>query len=192
MRIESLACDNCGAPLEVPEQANYVRCNHCDSQLAIHRGASVSYTELVDKIVQRADRLTDEVARLGYENELASIDRSWDRQRESLMLTDKNGRRSEPSMTGAMIGTVVAVFIGLIATASAGPFGLIFLAFAGVIGTVGWVKASEFEKAKRRYRRRRASVSMDSIRNRIAGDDGDLESTARSDPASFLQRLEEG
>jgi hypothetical protein len=53
------------------------------------------------------------------------------------------------------------------------------------------VKASEFEKAKRRYRRRRASVSMDSIRNRIAGDDGDMESAARSDPARFLQRLEE-
>lgn len=191
MRIESLACDNCGAPLEVPEQANYVRCNHCDSQLAVHRGASVSYTELVDKIVQRADRLTDEVARLGYENELARIDRDWDRERESLMFTDKNGRRHEPSMAGAMIGAVIAGVIGIVATASAGPFGLIFLLIAVIAGVVGWVKASDFEAAKRRYRHRRAAVSMDSIRNRIAGDDGDTESTARSDPASFLRRLEE-
>lgn len=191
MRTESLACDNCGAPLEVPEQANYVRCNHCDSQLAVHRSQSVSYTELVDKIVQRADRLTDEVARLGYENELARIDRDWDRERERLMITDKHGRRYEPSMAGAMIGAVIAGIIGIFATALAGPFGLVFLGIAVIAGVIGWVKASEFEAAKRRYRRRRAAVSMDSIRERITAD-GDAESAARRDLSSFLQKLEDG
>jgi DNA-directed RNA polymerase subunit RPC12/RpoP len=45
MQLESITCNHCGAPLDVPDAANFVKCNHCDSRLAIKRTQSTTYTE---------------------------------------------------------------------------------------------------------------------------------------------------
>ncbi len=88
MRTESLNCNNCGAPLEVPETAHFAKCNHCTTQLAIHRTDTATYTEKLAEVTQRADRLADELALLAYRNDLANIDRAWERDRQKMMLTD--------------------------------------------------------------------------------------------------------
>ena len=172
MRIESLTCNNCGAPLEVPEGANFIRCNHCDRQLAVRRDSSVTYTELVQQVAERTERLTDQVVQLSYQNELNSIDQAWERERESLLITDKRGNRREPSYVGAAIGGVLLSGFGLFFTAAAGPLGLLLIVAGLFVGLFGWFKAAEFERARRRYRRRRSQVSVDDIRQRVLADSG--------------------
>lgn len=59
MELETLSCNNCGAPLQVPENANFVSCAQCGSQLAVKRNESARYTE----VLQRLDTRTTEMAR---------------------------------------------------------------------------------------------------------------------------------
>lgn len=42
VNTETLTCNSCGAPLEVPGTANVVTCNHCSCQLAIRRLGSAT------------------------------------------------------------------------------------------------------------------------------------------------------
>ena len=37
MNAETLNCNNCGAPINVPAAAKYATCAHCGTQLAIRR-----------------------------------------------------------------------------------------------------------------------------------------------------------
>ena len=60
MELETLSCNNCGAPLEVPPGANFVTCAHCGSRLAIKRTDNASYTEVLDQIGQRTERMSED------------------------------------------------------------------------------------------------------------------------------------
>ena len=73
MQTESLNCNNCGAPIEVPGGANFVTCVHCNTQLAIKRTESVAYTETLQRIDRHTEQLADQVAVLTYQNELARL-----------------------------------------------------------------------------------------------------------------------
>lgn len=98
MELESIACNNCGAPLEVPPGANFVSCNHCGSNLAVRRSTSVSYTENVDQIDQRTESMARQLAELRYHQELENLDRQWERERERYLVTNKHeSERQETS-----------------------------------------------------------------------------------------------
>jgi len=167
MKLESLTCNNCGGPLEVPEGVNSVRCNHCSSQLAVRREASVTYTELIQQVSDRTERLTEQVVQLRYESELDRIDRDWEHQRESLMITNKNGRQSEPSYLQAVVVAVVGGGMCIFAMSVFGPMGVPFLLIVVIMFAGVCYKTASFSAAKQRYQQRRRSVTMDDIRERV-------------------------
>src|SRR5688500_7726144 len=118
MQLESLACNNCGAPLQVPTTANYVTCNHCATQLAVRREASISYTEKIDQIGEQTDHLVQELAQVRYQQALDAIDRQWERESKQYMIRGKHGHESLPSQTAAIlcgIGAGGALLFGLVA-----------------------------------------------------------------------------
>ncbi len=103
MQLESLACNNCGAPLQVPTTANYVTCNHCSTQLAVRRETSISYTEKIDQIGERTNHLVQELAQVRYQRALDAIDRQWERESKQYMIRGKHGHESLPSQTAAIL-----------------------------------------------------------------------------------------
>jgi len=117
-------------------------------------------------IERKTDHLIDEVARLKLQNELARIDREWDSQRESFMVTGKDGHRSLPSKTGAIFAMVVAGGFGTFFTIFAGamsgglmvPFGLIFIGVGLFAGFNMLHKADKYERAKKRYDHSRSDL----------------------------------
>lgn len=167
MKILSLSCQHCGAPLDVPESARYITCKFCDARLEVKHEGDVAFTEQLGEIERKTDQLIDEVSRLKLQNELARIDREWDQERESYMITKKDGRLSEPNQATAMLGMVVGVGFGIfwIAAVSATPAAPLFVPIGVVIigvvlftGIHGFQKADQYEAAKKRYDRSRSDV----------------------------------
>lgn len=167
MHLETITCNNCGAPLEVPDTANYVKCSHCHSQLVIRRTATAVFTEQLQQISRKQDQLSEQMTELIRQNQLAALERRWDRDKEQFMVTDKRGNRSEPNAAVALVmGGIVAAFgvFWTVTAASMGApgffplFGLMFVAVAVWGMTVGYRKAGEYQSARRRYETRRRDL----------------------------------
>ena len=163
MQTESVTCNQCGAPLTVPEVANFVTCNHCESRLAIRRTDTVTFTEKLERRESNQSEMLSRLHRLERQNEVASIDRQWEREKKSYMVSDKHGQH-EPSVAGAVVMFLVAGF-GLVFAATGflngtpiALFGLIFAAIACLGGFYHLHKTSEFRAARKRYYRRRRAV----------------------------------
>jgi len=173
MALESVACNNCGAPLQVPEEANYVTCVHCSTQLSVKRTGNARFTEAIDDLREQVEKLT-------RQNELEALDREWALERESFMVSGKHGRRRLPTKTGSLIGGIVITVFGLFWTSMAAGitgtasnfggggiggafacfplFGLLFVAAGIAISIYAYRKAHDYEQAHRRYQQRRREI----------------------------------
>lgn len=64
MRVISLTCDKCGAPLEVGEEVRFFTCSFCGSRLAMHHAGGAIYTEALGRIDEKTDRILTYVQQL--------------------------------------------------------------------------------------------------------------------------------
>ncbi len=163
MELKAVACGNCGAPLQVPDAVRFLSCNHCGSSLEIKHTDSVTYSEKIAQIDERTERIEQKLEVLELESELDRLDRSWQVTRETLLVTNKHGRKSIPSKAGAVFGGVIAVVVGIVFTSVAreSPVALGGLAFiaVGLIGAVtGYSKANAYELAEWEYQDNRRQL----------------------------------
>ena len=106
MQVESLSCNNCGAPIDVPANANYATCAHCGSRLAIKRTETAAYTEVLSRIDERTGQMSEDLAVIKAQNELEQVDREWQLEREQYLERNKDGSSSVPS-TGRTVALIV-------------------------------------------------------------------------------------
>ena len=167
MELTTVSCNGCGAPLRIPVDARFVTCNHCSTQLAVKHNESVTFTEQLGEINERTERIEEDLADLKSRQEIEDIDREWELERESYMVTGKHGHRSIPSTAGSVIGGVVVVVFGFFWTVMAvsigAPgifplFGILFIVIGIVTSIVSFTKAQGYNVAQRRYRRRRSDA----------------------------------
>ena len=166
MKLLSISCNQCGAPLEVPTDVKFVTCQFCESQLQVHRTENSAYTEVLEALEQKTNEIASDVAHLKLQSELQNLDRDWERKRKSFMVKGENGHLSIPSKTSSIVGAVVGVgfgifWIAMVSSMGGGGFALFGVLFIGVsIFASGhaFSKADAFEKAKRRYRRKRLDL----------------------------------
>jgi DNA-directed RNA polymerase subunit RPC12/RpoP len=168
VQIDSVSCNNCGAPLEVGAGTNYVTCGHCGSRLAVKRTGSSVYTELLEKIDQKTDAMARQLAELRHHAELERIDREWEQERQGFLTTDKHGNTHEPTTAGAILMGVLLIGFGLFFAVTSGGIGapfifpLVGLGFAGFgvyLLVTGPAQAREFQRAQEAFHRRRAAVT---------------------------------
>ena len=127
--LESVACNNCGAGLDVPEGARFVTCAHCGSRLAVHRNPTAAYTEVLDRLDERTERMAGDLERIRLHDELERLDREWELTREPLLVRHENGSTSPPTPAGSALGVVAAViggvaFLTVAGSMVSGPFGV--------------------------------------------------------------------
>jgi hypothetical protein len=160
MRIETLDCNECGAPLEVPEDVRFVRCGHCGSRLRINRESSAHYTEVLERIEKSTRALENEVRSLRVQNELRALDDAWRAKSEGMMVRGKHGGTSRPSAVGGVIGGLLAgafgVFWTVMVASNGAPgffvlFGVVFVVFAIVGGLYSITRAGAYDEAEREY-----------------------------------------
>ncbi len=166
MKLLAISCNNCGAPLEVPEKTKFVTCRFCESQLQVHHTNSTAYTEVLEALERKTTQIADDVASLKIQNSLLQADRDWENLKQKYMVKGKDGYLSVPTKVGTLFGAVFGVCFGLIWTVVAGAmtggvfaiFGLIFIGvvIAGSINSYN--KAEQFEAAQKQYRSKRLDL----------------------------------
>lgn len=165
MKTESINCNHCGAALQVPESANFVTCNFCESQLAVRRTDSVVFTELLEEIGDRQTEILERLESMERSSRIADLDRQWERDKERYMIRGKYGRLHEPTEVGAYLCFFVAA-IGVVWTVVSASmfyrtplFGFVFAAVAVAAGIYSLQKTKEFRRARRSWRRQRMSIA---------------------------------
>jgi hypothetical protein len=162
--VISVNCNHCGAPLQVSSGTRFLTCSYCGSQLAIHRSGGAFYTEVLQEIDARTQRIEQDVQEIKRQNAVEQLDREWEFRRQTFLVRRKDGSTHIPTTAGGIIGAFIAIVAGvawMIFTGSMGApaffplFGLIFIA-AGVFGAISsMTKASGYEQAEAQYRLRR-------------------------------------
>jgi DNA-directed RNA polymerase subunit RPC12/RpoP len=170
MELSPVACNNCGAPLQIPAAAQYVTCQHCSSQLEVKRNESVAWTEKLEQIEtidRRTEQLVNQMAQLRFETALSRIDRWWDREEQLYMVGDQHGNRHRPNALGSVVagcGVAVAGFFFLAIGGEGLILGPVLILCGIAVGFVGNFQAIKYATAKRRYRRRRNEVRVEDYR----------------------------
>jgi len=166
MKTISLTCDNCGAPLVVPENTRHLTCSHCNSRLEVQHSGGAIFTTLLERIEKQTEQAAGHLATIKVQNELAQLDREFDMESRGEMVRDKNGRESEPSSVVSLVGGVMAVVFGLIFTFTAAQmgtgimplFGLLFVGMGFFIAIAGTGQTNRYAQRKSRYQRRREEL----------------------------------
>ncbi|MEI8196841.1 MAG: hypothetical protein WCI73_13155 [Phycisphaerae bacterium] len=193
MDLTPVACNHCGASLQVPPTARFVTCRYCNSQLEIKRTESTITTEVLQQINQNTASMAEDLHALRRETEIERLDREWNQTQAALLIKDKDGHVSTPTATGGIIGSVIMGGFGLFWTIIAfaitapdshfppgfGPppiihiifplFGVLFIVGAIIMGIKTAAAASRFEEQKGQYQaRRRQLLSQQSPNNDAA------------------------
>jgi DNA-directed RNA polymerase subunit RPC12/RpoP len=114
--LESIACGNCGAPVRVPSGATYLTCRYCGSSLAVRHSESAAYTEVLERIDIRTDRMSADLAALRVQGEIERIDREWkeleaafDRDTRALAASVQNAVEARTSLFPPMLGIAASI-----------------------------------------------------------------------------------
>ncbi len=184
MSLESVACNRCGALLEIASGVRFVTCRSCNTALNVQRSATSTWTEPTPE--ERLDRIEENIDQLAVRNELDALDSRWDRQREEYMYRTRYGGRHLPTKTGSVVmGIVVALFGAFWTAVAAGMswgmgnafdgaglgggglgsvfncfplFGLLFIAVGIGAAIYGYHRAGQYEAAKANYEAKRAEI----------------------------------
>lgn len=149
MELEAIACNNCGAPLQIPDGVNFVTCSHCGSQLAVKRNESVVYTERLEKLEGQTSTMADELRQLKMQQALNQIDDDWEAEKQSYMIRSKNGS-SLPTEGNAILGVVVSVIgvivMGVVALSIRDGGTYMCLPILALMAVAGWTSFDYFSK----------------------------------------------
>jgi preprotein translocase subunit SecF len=166
MKVVTVDCNSCGAPLEVGEKTRFVTCRYCSKRLSIQHSESSVYTEVLDDIKESTDKISQDMEVIKLQNQLEQLDREWMLQRESFMISSKNGGKHLPT-GGSAIGGIFAAAFGVVwivfASSMGAPaifplFGVFFIIFAvfGAVNTTN--KATSYRNAHQRYQAHRREL----------------------------------
>jgi hypothetical protein len=166
MKLISVNCNGCGAPLNVGPNTRFVTCVQCGARLAVVRSESSAYTEMLEQLDKKTDAIAEQLAEIQRHNEVERIDREWELEKQQWMTVGKDGSKSEPNADASMFGAVIMVVFGIlwmmfaagIGGGAFALFGLLFIGAAVFMGRTGVEKAKSFEAAEARWRKRRAEA----------------------------------
>ena len=160
MRLVSLNCNQCGAPLEVPEKIQFVTCDYCSARLSIHREGNAVYSEALDEIEKRTGKIAEDLETLKIQNELESLDRQWMLDRDRFKVKGQDGHYSVPSQAGSVVGMILAAAFGVFWTVTAASmgapglfplFGIVFVIAAIAGGIASLKKADAYQRNRKSY-----------------------------------------
>jgi hypothetical protein len=167
MRLVSLNCNQCGAPLEVPEKVQFVTCAYCSARLSIQRSGGAVYSQALDEVEKRTEQIADDLETIKLQNELASLDRQWMLDRDRYKVKGRDGEYSVPGQTGSIMGMILAAGFGLFWTVGAASmgapvffplFGIVFVIIAIVGGISNLTKADAYQQSRQSYEMRRKTL----------------------------------
>jgi hypothetical protein len=136
----------------------------------VNRTGNAHYTETIEQLSKRAERMEEDIGRLALENDLERLEREWQQEREQYMVRGKDGSLSEPGSAlalqigiGVFSGLLLLIAIGIFAPwgAAAAPLWLavlLFVAFTVWSIVDAKMKLTRYEAAMQDYEQRRSEL----------------------------------
>ena len=159
VKVTKVACQSCGANLNIDESIRFVTCGYCSASLEIVHDPSAVYSKLLEDVVKRQDAVEDELNILRIERKIQRLEAEWESFRQSVCSKEKDGSLVEPNKAGPILFGAFALIIGLIILISSGAnqqwiglllgLGVLFLGYFG--STHGIRRAKEFAAIRSRY-----------------------------------------
>lgn len=171
-----LACNNCGAPLKVPDDVKFVTCVHCHTSLSIEHEGDAYFTRQLEELTERTEEIDTKLNSVERQVQRQNLDLRWEIDRKKLMVKRKDGdvvipkrMDSASSLFGMLFGFVALAVFGIFAAQAPNGIGGFFILFA-LVGAIVLVasnasehsKAVKYETALRRYQNEKARLSKDS------------------------------
>ncbi len=117
METQTLSCNNCGAPIDVPPSANFATCSYCKAHLAIKRNASTAYTEVLNQIGENTGYMAEDLRFLRLRQQLQYIDEQWQaqdqqfQQRKNDLQATVAAARKNSRISGAFPALIFGFFL---------------------------------------------------------------------------------
>ena len=160
-----MLCQGCGADLDVSDDVRFVKCDYCSAKLEVVRDESTVHTRVLETIA-------DDVKVIRLQNELEQLDREWEAERESFMVSDQEGRRKIPTKGGSAVGGIFIVIFGIVwivfAASIGSGFGIVgsvlpifgvVVVIAGAMSAMGsFSKAERYTGAEAKFQTQRTSI----------------------------------
>lgn len=157
--METLNCGQCGAPLRVPETAQFVTCNHCRSSLAIRRMESITLTEQLQQTEGKLGQIESHLAQLVYENRFAEENRRWEREQHRHQRMDQSGNILIPSLAFGCIPFAICTVIAVVIFSSGGgAFALLPLAFGCIPMIAAYYAVNQYQRDYKRHLQRLSEI----------------------------------
>jgi hypothetical protein len=169
-KITKVACQGCGAVLEVDESVRFVTCRYCASRLEICHEPSTIYSKLLEDVARTQKSAERELRLIRLERQLDRLDKTWKSFADSVSTKSRDGSLHQPGGSDSILVMVVTVLIGLLlllaSFQSRDHWPLAVLAvgvfFTGLmISRHAKRRAREFGRARRRYLERRAALKLE-------------------------------
>lgn len=157
MKLVSLNCNHCGAPLDVAPTSNFVTCNHCGTRLVVRRTESSAFTEQLDNIDAKQDEMLDRLERIERQTKKDDLDDESRRKVRAFLTKHSDGIMRFSSRVGIVMSGVAVVF-GLFWTITAAVmfppmalFGIVFIGMAIFGGVASFRSIQAVRQALPRY-----------------------------------------
>ena len=137
------------------------------ARLEVVHDSTVTHTRQLDKIEKTTDQLANKVKILELQNDLEQLDREWDNRRQTLLVRNKNGNVSAPSMAASILVGVIFLIVGIFVMRTQSPdgrftafplFGLVIIGIAIFTMVSGTMKASTYREEQGAYESRRRAL----------------------------------
>lgn len=174
MNVLSLTCNHCGASLEVPKETRFVTCQYCSSRLEVKQTSGAIYTEVLEAIDEKTERIVQDLELIKLQNRLEQLDREWAMEKERYLLKSRQGETMVPTRRGialvAAIGGIFGLFWIILTIAMGAPlffpfFGLVVVAGVIAVCIKAMSGARIYERRKRDYDGERGKI-LEKIRER--------------------------
>jgi DNA-directed RNA polymerase subunit RPC12/RpoP len=109
----SVACQNCGSPLQLAEGLRFVTCNYCASELEIVRDESSTHSVVLKRIEAKVDHTARRLRLMELRLALERLDAAWKEARKSYMQEDERGGVRRPDAISSDLATAFYFGIGL-------------------------------------------------------------------------------
>ncbi len=110
--IRSLACNSCGAPLQVPESTRYVTCRHCGASLIVRFDETAAWTEVAEQLQAGQEAANVRLGRIETRQAIAALDRDWERGLERFRSWGlARSGRDDPTRVGSTVMILLSVLL---------------------------------------------------------------------------------
>jgi LSD1 subclass zinc finger protein len=86
--VHSVRCHNCGAPLNIPQAARFITCQHCQAELQVEQTSDVVYTQIIHEVAKRIDNTQTQLNQLVLQQRIDRLDYEWKIKCEEILGTD--------------------------------------------------------------------------------------------------------